>query len=673
MLRLTLALGACIFVMWGCGSNRAAVSANGESDPAVSADVQPDNRRADRSNGFRVARLFGDHMVMQREAQVPVWGWAAPGTNVEVRLGDVELSATAAEDSLWLVTLPEMPAGGPHVLTVRAGNQEHRFENILFGDVWVASGQSNMEWEVASSMNAEQEIASGTDPTIRHFEVPHSWSAQPENELAGGEWQRALPEHIGSFSAVGFFFARELRKHIDVPIGIIQSAWGGSRIEPWMSAEALGLDENAYREIMERERHREQQLRAALRERIGGELPTADAGMQGGRAVWADPELDDSGWGTIAVPRRWEEVGYEGLDGVAWYRTSFELSEAEASRPITLGLGMIDDADVSFVNGHRVGGMEQAWNRARVYEVPAEALRAGTNVVAVRVEDTAGGGGITGASDLLYIEVGGRRRPLAGDWKFRVGIARVNLEAEKNQIPTLLYNKMIHPMLSFPIKGVIWYQGESNAYPDQAVEYRNLFRGMITDWRERWNPESGENFPFLWVSLANYMDPTDDPGASSGWALLRESQSAALTLPNTAEAVAIDIGEADDIHPRNKQEVGRRLALAARAVTYGQKVVHSGPRYVGHVMRDGRMVLAFSHVGRGLRARGGPLRGFAIAGRDGQFVWANAEIQGETVVVWSDQVREPVAVRYAWADNPEGANLYNGDGLPAAPFRTDEW
>lgn len=617
---------------------------------------------------LRLARVFSDGMVIQRDVKVPVWGWAPPGSEVEVTFDDEQFEATTGPDSTWTVILPPMLTGGKHVLTVVAGEDRVTVEDVLIGDVWVASGQSNMEWAVANSNHAVEEIASAADASIRHFKVPQSWEERPSEMLAGGEWHPATSEHVGAFTAVGYFFARELREHVQVPIGLINTSWGGSRIEPWMSAEALGMEASDYEAIMTREREREEQIRTDLRAKIG-ELPEEDLGMVGGRAVWADPDLDDASWATISVPNRWEEVGYEGLDGIAWYRTSFELSDEEASEGVTLGVGMIDDADVTWVNGERVGSMEMAWNTPRVYEVPASALREGENVVAVRVEDTGGGGGITGSAENLFVQVGGESRPIAGDWKFKPGKVVVTLASQKNQIPTLLYNKMIHPLLRFPIKGVLWYQGESNAYPEQAFQYRELFKTMITDWRDRWNAVD-EDFPFLWVQLANYMESDDEP-SDSDWAMLRESQSAALVLPNTAQAVAIDIGEADDIHPRNKQDVGRRLALAARHVAYGEDLVYSGPQYVGHQVIGDRVELVFAHVGDGLVAKGGPLGGFAIAGQDGEFVWADARIEGDRVVVWSDEVENPVAVRYGWADNPEDANLYNVEGLPASPFRTD--
>lgn len=621
---------------------------------------------------LRLARLFGDGMVMQRDAAVPVWGWAAPGAEVAVRFDGRTHTARAGADGAWRVALPPLPAGGPHEMTVAAGGERRTVRDILVGDVWVASGQSNMEWPLSAARDAEREIAAADDRKIRHFKVPQSWAERPEAELAGGEWKVATPEQVGDFSAVGYFFARDLRRSVDVPIGIINSSWGGSRAEPWMSREALGIDERRWEEMQARERARMQAMMDSVRARIGG-MPDRDAGMVEGRAVWAAPSLDDAGWARIPVPGLWEQAGYPAMDGSAWYRTEFTLTAGQAKREVRLGLGMIDDDDVTWVNGVEVG-RTSGYDRPRRYTVPASALRPGRNVIAVRVEDAQGGGGIYGPADSVFVEIGGVRRALPAQWKFRVGAVSVKPDGQQiNKVPTLLFNKMIHPLLPYPITGVIWYQGESNA--DQladAAAYRDVFQGLIRDWRGRWNRG---DFPFLYVQLANFMAADAEPQAQSNWATLRESQTAALGLPNTAQAVAIDIGEAGDIHPRNKQDVGRRLALAARKVAYGQDVVHSGPAYRRHEIRNGRVIVEMDHVGGGLVAGGGGnrVKGFAIAGADGRWVWADAEIRDGRVVVWSEGVVAPVAVRYAWANNPAGANLYNREGLPAAPFRTDRW
>ncbi|MFW6205785.1 MAG: sialate O-acetylesterase, partial [Gemmatimonadota bacterium] len=596
--------------------------------------------------------IIGDGMVVQRDAPVPVRGRAAPGSSVRLSFAGELHSATADADGEWVLVLPPRPAGGPYEMVISSEGERVTAHDVWVGDVWIASGQSNMEWPVADSRDAVREIAGANDPLIRHFRVPRSWSYRPEAVLAGGEWEVSDSAHVGDHSAVAYFFARSLRPHVDVPIGIINNSWGGARLEPYMSASALGLDGADAAAIREMERANEEALLDDLRRRIGG-LPESDRGMSDGRPVWADPDLDVSDWEHIAVPGYWESAGYEGLNGVAWYRRTFELSVEEAAAPVRLGLGRIDDADITWVNGHEVGRMEQAWNRVRTYEVPPGTLRPGRNVLAVRVADTGGGGGILGDADLLYIETTAGRRSLVGEWRFRVGSVARDFEGDKNQVPTLLYNHMVHPLVDYPIRGVIWYQGESNAYPGDAYEYRDLFRTMIRSWRMAWGQD---DLPFLWVQLASYMEPGDGTKPSD-WAVLRESQTAALSLPATGQAVAIDLGDADDIHPRNKQDVGRRLALAARAVAYGEDIVHSGPMYRSHrVLDDGVIELDFDHVDGGLQARDGPLGGFVVAGPDGRFVPARAVIEGPRVLVWSEAVAEPWAVRYAWADNPIGAN-----------------
>lgn len=619
---------------------------------------------------FHVSRLISDGMVMQREAEVTVWGWAAPGETVTVTFDGQSYTAEAEADSAWMVKLPAMSAGGPYEMTIEHAGGTLPVRDILVGDVWVASGQSNMEWVVANSNDAEAEMASANDPKIRHFKVPRSWSETQEATLAGGAWEKADPQHVGDFSAVGYFFARTLREDMDVPIGLINTSWGGSRIEPWMSAEMLGLGEGGLDQVFEQERARLDAIRERIQTKLGT-LPTEDQGLVNGDARWAVPDFDDSGWFTIPVPSLWESAGFQGMDGVAWYRTTFELSEEDAQQGVTLGLGMIDDSDITWVNGVEVGRMDNAWNQARVYKLPASALQAGENVLAVRVEDFQGGGGIAGSEDAVFLKVGGEQRTLAGAWRFMVDRVTLASNSNKNQIPTLLWNKMVHPLLPFPIKGVIWYQGESNANTlDEAFAYRDLFPQMITGWRAAWKQA---DLPFLWAQLANFMAVDEEPPMESGWATLRESQSATLALPNTGEAILIDIGEADDIHPRNKQDVGYRLALAARKIAYGQNLVYSGPTYQSHAIQDGRVVLSFNHVGSGLEAHGDNLGGFAIAGDDGTFVWADAQIEGDQVIVWSEAVPEPVAVRYAWGNNPDTANLYNAAALPATPFRTDTW
>jgi sialate O-acetylesterase len=621
---------------------------------------------------LRLDRVFGDGMVLQRGRAIPVWGRAQPGAVVSVTLGTASARATANGDGAWQVTLPARPAGGPYRMSVEAGESRVEVSDILVGDVWVASGQSNMELPVSVAKDAEAEIAAAHDPRIRELAIPHGWSEEPESEIAGGTWRPADPAYVGGFSAVGYYFARDLRKTIDVPIGIIHTSWGGSNIETWLSRRASGLDDAEWREVLRHEQASTDSIRAALAVRIGT-LPSTDAGLVGGRAVWADPALDDSGWEEIPVPGAWERSGYAGMDGVGWLRTTFSLTEAEAREEGRLSLSTIDDNDITWVNGVEVG-RTNGYNVPRHYTVPAAVLRPGRNVLTVRVEDGAGDGGIMGTPESVSLSVAGAIRPLAGPWRFRVGLVTFQPDGQRiNKVPTVLYNEMVHPLLRVPIKGVIWYQGESNANTvEQAAAYRPLFAELIRSWRREW--VGGGTFPFLWVQLPNYGAVDSVPQQHSAWATLRASQTAALALPATGQAITIDIGEPGDIHPKNKQEVGRRLALVARRVAYGETPVPSGPRFRGHTVRDGRVVVEFDGAGSGLVAHGSPadLTGFAIAGADRRWVRAQARLDGNRVVVWSDEVPTPVAVRYAWEDSPV-ASLFNRDGLPVAPFRTDRW
>ena len=634
---------------------------------ATSAAGQGDSARA-----LRLPRLFGEGIVLQRQARVPVWGWGAPGRSVTVALDDVVRTTTAAASGAWRVTLPPQSAGGPRRLVVRSGADSVVLRDVLVGDVWVASGQSNMEWPLVNTRNAATEIAAANDRRLRHFKVPTSFSQVPEADLVGGSWAVADSQHVGTFSAVAYYFARDLRKSLDVPIGIINTTWGGSRIETWMSRAALGLDSARWTAVWAEEAASQRRFAEKLRAKIG-DLPKTDPGLVDGRALWADPALDESGWQPITVPALWEQQGYDGLDGIAWYRVAFELSADDAARGVRLGLGPIDDADITWVNGVEIGRTNN-YSLPRVYDVPARALHAGRNVIAVRVEDTGGGGGIWGDSAGVFLDVGGTRRSLGAGWKFRVGGASLQPDGQHiNKVPTVVYNRMVHPLLGFPIKGVIWYQGESNA--DSAADarkYAPLFKTMIQSWRGEWR--SGE-FPFLWVQLANFMAPDSQPPAQSAWAILRDAQTAALALPKTGQAVIIDVGEEKDIHPRDKLDVGTRLALAARHVAYAQPVEHIGPTHRSHVVRGNAVAVQFEHVGGGLvsHANDGAVGGFAIAGADRRFVWADARIERNTVIVSSPQVAAPVAVRYAWGNNPTRASLYGKSGLPAVPFRTDTW
>ncbi|MGY1521986.1 sialate O-acetylesterase [Luteimonas sp. A482] len=617
--------------------------------------------------------MFSDGMVLQRGQPVPVWGYAEPGARVEVAFDGASVHTSADGNGAWRVELPAREAGGPFVLRIDDGKAPVELRDVLVGDVWLASGQSNMEWPISQSADAETEIARATDPLIRHFKVPKSWAGLPQWQLAGGDWIASTPEAAGDFSAIAHFFARELRASEGVPIGIIDSTWGGSSIEAWMDAGTQGIDGDGLVELARRMKEEDERALAQSRAQVARwQLPADDS-------AWHAAGLDTSGWDDMAVPGLWEAAGWNGMDGVAWYRTTFTLDAEQARRGLTIGVGRIDDSDTTWVNGVEVGQTQLQYDLPRVYAVPAAALRAGVNEIAVRVTDNGGGGGIHGPAQELFVQPeGGARLALAGTWKFRPAeVTALALDDNKNQQPTLLYNAMIRPLQPFPVRGVIWYQGESNAGSvEQAMAYRVQFPAMIRQWRKQWNaPE----LPFLWVQLASWHSGGDQ-GDTSPWAVLRESQTATLSLPATAQAVAIDIGDLADIHPKNKQDAGKRLALAARHVAYGEAVVHSGPVFTGATFDGGAATLVFEGNGNGEAGRsgltvrgGGVLQGFRLAGADRMFHPASATIDGEHVVVRSEAVQAPVAVRYAWQDAPVDANLVGASGLPASPFRSDEW
>ena len=615
-----------------------------------------------------VSALFTDHMVVQRDHPINIWGKASPGQSVSVNVSGNSRTSKADMDGHWMVTFPATPAGGPYQMKITSGGESISFADIFVGDVWLCSGQSNMEWTVQKSNDPDKAIMNATDAMIRHFKVPHTTANAPDEELEGGPWQINNTETVSDFTAVGYYFAQTLRKHQDVPIGLLNSSWGGSRIEPWMSAEALEMkDPETYLENYENAQQKEMVERLKQLQKKFPGLRDKDQGMRMGKPIWHAESIEDSNWERIEVPAQWEDQGYQGVDGIAWYRNIFELNKMESTADIMLHLAKIDDSDQVWVNGQYVGGMESAYATLREYKVDSDLIKQGKNTIAIRVEDTGGGGGIYGEVSDVFIRTAQRKISLAGKWRFKLGALKAyQTNSSANHIPMLLYNKMIHPVLNFPIKGVIWYQGESNAGNDaDASKYESLFKTMIEQWRSDWGIG---DFPFLFVQLANYRAADGEP-KDSPWALLRESQSSATLLPNVGEAVIIDIGEADDIHPRNKQDVGWRLAQAARKLAYGEDVVYHGPVYQNHT-KDGKHIRLEFDQDLVVKDKYGYVKGFAIAGSDGKFRWAKAIANGNKITVWNDNINNPQHVRYAWGDNPDDVNLYNKEGMPARPFRT---
>ena len=639
----------------------------------------------------RLPAIFGDNMVIQTGQRVPVWGWADPHETVRVRFAGKRGQAVADAAGRWRVELSPIETQGPHKLIVSGSGSRVVCENVLCGLVWLCSGQSNMHWPLRRTIGGAGAIAAAADAGMRLFKVAPNASVSLLEDVEG-EWVVCSPETAAGFSAVGYYFGREIRRSANAPVGLIQSSWGGTRAEAWTEASFLEGDE-AFADFMEPYRRFFEGTEAAIEKRratweawMQAGQSYADPGNRGYFKGWAEPEFDDSEWGTMEQPEAWERQGYP-LDGAFWFRKQVAISDMWRGRDLVLSLGRIDDYDVTYFNGWQVGATGSETQGAnsvfRSYQVPHEYVRPeGRNVVAVRIFDRSVWGGFRGGADDLHlaqsVDPDAGLVSLAGEWKFAVeyefeqpepgtySLLPSNLVGPGyRHAPANLYNAMIAPLVTYALSGTIWYQGESNA--DRAVQYRKLFPKMIESWRAAWGKKT---LPFYFVQLANYMKPQVEP-VEGGWADIREAQAMALRLPDTGMAVTIDIGDADDIHPRDKQTVGKRLGAIARRHLYGEAIAYSGPVFREMRISGGKAEVVFDFSDGGLKTLDGdPPSGFAIRATEGPWHWAEAEIAGDTVLLWNDAVVEPAAVRYGWANNP-AVNLYNGAGLPAVPFRTD--
>ncbi|MRR20091.1 sialate O-acetylesterase [bacterium] len=621
----------------------------------------------------RLPRLISDGMILQRDAGIKIWGWAAPGEAVTVAFTGNKYETRADASGEWMVKLPPMQAGGPFVMQIDASNSI-TVSDILIGDVWLCSGQSNMELPVRRVRPLyEPEIAAAANNSIRSFIVPKVYSfKEPLDDLSGGRWVAADPETVLDFSAAAWFFAVHINETYGVPVGLLTSAFGGSPAEAWISEESLKEFPVHYNELQKcKSDSLMSAIAAADQKRISewySRLLNADEAYRTPGVKWSDPAMNTDDWKTITVPGLWTGTDLKGVNGVVWYRKEITVPASAAGKPGSLNLGRIIDADSAFLNGTFIGTVSYQYPPRR-YTIPSGILREGINVLTVRVISNIGDGGFV--PDKPYdLSAGDFTASLEGTWKYKVGAVMPPLRGQTffGYKPAGLFNAMLAPLLNFRIRGILWYQGESNAgRPD---EYRSLLPALIRDWRQ--NLGQGD-VPFILVQLPNFMEARESP-SESGWAMFREAQAEALKLPATGMAVTIDVGEWNDIHPLNKKDVGTRLALVARSVAYGDNsVVAYGPTYKSMEARGRKIILTFENTGSGLIVKGGGnLKQFAVAGDDGRFVWASARIKGGRVIVKGKGIKNPVAVRYAWADNPEGANLFNREGLPAAPFRTDQ-
>lgn len=621
---------------------------------------------------LRVPSLISDGMVLQRDTPLTIWGWAAPGEKITVHLNRKAYKTTTDASGKWQVKLPALKAGGPFTMDI-AGNTQLSIKDILIGDVWFCSGQSNMVHQLnIHDVTYANEIATANYPQIRQFWVPKLTSLQgPQSDVPNGQWKKAVGQDVRPFSAVAYFFAKKIHQQYTIPVGIINASVGGTPIEAWISES--GLTEFSALEATVAQNKDTSYVNGLTRRQLAmpRPAPPVDLGMAGA-TKWYDPAYVPKGWRPINVPGYWEDQGVKDLNGIVWYRREIDIPAAMVGKPATVFLGRIVDADELYVNGKSVGRTTYLYPQRR-YKLPADVLKAGKNVLVVRVTNNGGKGGFV--PDKPYsLFAGTDTVDLKGTWQYKVGVAFRPIEggnfaggiSAQNQ-PTALYNAMVAPEIKYAIKGFCWYQGESNA--GRPAEYAQLLPALIADWRAKWQQGT---LPFLYVQLPGFMDYSYQP-SESGWAVLRESQLSALSVPNTAMAVAIDLGEWNDIHPDNKKDVGERLALAALKTAYHENIVASGPLYQSANVDGNKITISFTNVGSGLTTRDDDAPGdFAIAGADKKFVWAKTRIAGNTVVVWSDDVPNPQFVRYAWADNPVNANLINKEGLPASPFRTDK-
>ena len=667
-IRVAVAVAAVMIVAEMCAYSQ---PAPGEMAPGAAATTLP-----------FVSPLFGDNMVLQRDKPDAIWGWSDPGDVVRVQIGDRSATATAGPDRRWQVKILPPAVGGPYTVKIQ-GHQTVELHNVLVGDVWLCGGQSNMSLPLRFTQNADQEIQKANDPNIRFFTVQDHVAYRPAAVVAGN-WQIVSPDTAGSLSAVSYYFARRLQQDIHVPIGLVVDAVGGSPAEAWASESVLRPlhDFDVPLDALD-------QLRAENAPEYGNfVMHWYDQYDVGQKNNWAAPDLNDSTWKQVPVPGGFAELGVPDTPAVVWFRREITLPDPlpkaapGASVPAgpfspggtTLHLGSIERMDTAYVNGVEVGASSWVEN-PRVYFIRPGILKPGRNIIALRILKTLPKGGFLSKADDLYLSLAdGTKIPLAGEWKAKLSVdARpphtLPLTYENWPVmPTVLYDGMLKPVAPLSITGAIWYQGEQNA--PRGYQYRKLLPVVIANWRSLFGQG---NFPFYIVSLPAFTPRSSTPLDGDEWAELRESQAiVAATVPNSCLAVTIDTGDANSIHPKEKQPVGDRLALCALAQHYGEHVVDAGPTLASVQRLPNAIRLRFKHTDGGLFAKGGKLEEFSIAGEDRKWHWADARIEGDSIVVSSPEVPKPTQVRYAWQSNP-AATLYNGAGLPAVPFRTDNW
>jgi sialate O-acetylesterase len=622
---------------------------------------------------LRLAKLFSSQAVLQRQQVIPVWGWAKPGSSITVTLASQNQQTTATNTGKWIVQLPALDAGGPHILKVTDGTKNIELTDILIGDVWLCSGQSNMEWRLRQADNFAKEKKDANYPAIRHFYVDHRVSINPDDDLAAGNWQQATEQTVGEFTAIGFLFAREIYQKTKVPIGILHSSWGGSQLEGWLSREtmqnSLELSTNA-KNLPNSWQEADAQQDAKLRSQLFGTAQTNPSSSAEQRYLL--DAADISKWHHLGNPiGQLDWRGIWAFRGNGFMATQVDIPASVANKTSTLALAIQNSRNQIYINGNLIADTTIAGTRRLTLK--PNTWRAGQNLLMIKqggmVEPAYYGLGLMGNPAELFVSTDTERISLADGWKVMPSFAdKHEYTHGPNNVATTLYNGMIAPLLPYAIKGALWYQGETNA--GRAYQYRHSFPLMINDWRQRW----ASQFPFYWVQLTSY-GAANNSNTGSNWAELREAQTMTLSLPKTGQAVIYDVGNPADIHPTNKQTVAQRLAALALTNDYAIPTPALGPVYKSVSFKKGKAILSFDHTGNGLTIKDkyGYLKGFEICGKDKKWTYAKANIVKNQVVLEMPNKAKPMAVRYAWSDSPIEANLFNSNDLPAVPFRTDTW
>jgi len=614
-----------------------------------------------------VSPIFGDNMVLQRDKVNTIWGWSEPGDTVTVQIGDKTATGTAQADRKWMVKIEPPPAGGPYTVKV-TGKQVAELKNVLVGDVWLCSGQSNMEFMMRQVKNANEELKAANYADMRFFVVGQRSGYHPV-DVPSGSWQVVTPETAPRLSAVAYFFGRKLEQELHVPIGLVVAAVGGTPAETWTSVAALHELKDFEPPLAELKKLADEGA-PEYGNYVNHWYDRYDVGQ---KEKWQDPKLDDSSWKTVTLPGGFRDLGVPDTPAVAYFRREITAPAKIPDGRNLLRLGVVEKMDTVYVNGQMVGG--SAWvENPRNYMLRPGVLKPGKNQITIRVLKTLPDGGFTAKPEEMKIQLADNTViPLSGEWK-----GKVSVDARPPQplpmayqnwpvIPSVLYEGMIAPITPLAITGAIWYQGAANS--ERAYEYRKVMPAMIADWRHAFGQG---DFPFYVVSLPTFKVRSAVP-VEDAWAETREAQAMTVAeVPNTCLAVTIDTGEANNIHPKDKAPVGDRLARCALAKQYGKKIVYQGPTVDKVEKQAGCIRLHFAHADGGLVARSERLGQFQIAGADHKWIWADAHISGDYIIVSTSLVQNPVAVRYAWQANPM-ATLFNGAGLPAAPFRTDDW